>query len=215
MQYALGVGGGEARHELARDLEGLARRQAPNAPGQRGEVLSVDVLHRDERDAVQLADVVHATHDRVRYLSSHAHLGVQARQPTRVVAERVGEELQSDGLTQREIFRAVDLAHSTLAEHAHDPVASGDERPRGEARVVDRRRRRGVRGRGAWRGGRPGCGGWGAGGRYATGRRARSARLEVRRSAAGLTVAPVVREMGRADAAAPVSTTFFHHARSR
>jgi hypothetical protein len=42
-----GVGGGEARAELARDLEGLDGRQAADPPQQRGQVLAVHVLHGD------------------------------------------------------------------------------------------------------------------------------------------------------------------------
>jgi hypothetical protein len=60
VQDAFLVGGGQACAQLARNLQPLVRRQPADAAEQRGQVLAVDVLHRQEDDAVDLADVVDA-----------------------------------------------------------------------------------------------------------------------------------------------------------
>ena len=60
VQDALLVGRGEAGAHAAGHVERLVRRQAADALQQRGEVLAVDVLHREEVPAFRLADVVHA-----------------------------------------------------------------------------------------------------------------------------------------------------------
>ena len=62
MEDAALVRGAEPGAELARELERLVGGQPADAAQQRGEVLAVDVLHRQERLAVDLAEIVHA-HD--------------------------------------------------------------------------------------------------------------------------------------------------------
>ena len=81
---------GEPGAELPRDLERLVRRQPADAPQQRGEVLAVHVLHREEVLAVDLADVVDAADVGVRDLPRDADLGVEARRaaPGRARASR-------------------------------------------------------------------------------------------------------------------------------
>ena len=69
---------GEAGAELARDLERLVRRAGARCAQQRGEVLAVHVLHREEVLALDLADVVHAADVGVRDLPRDADLGVEA-----------------------------------------------------------------------------------------------------------------------------------------
>ena len=54
------VGRGQTGAELPRDLHRLVLRQAADAAQQRRQVLAVDVLHREEVLAVDLADVVDA-----------------------------------------------------------------------------------------------------------------------------------------------------------
>ncbi len=80
MQHAALVRGGDTGAELVRELERLVLRQPSDAPQQRGQVLAVHVLHRHERQAVGLADVVHATDVLVGDLSREAHLVVELRE---------------------------------------------------------------------------------------------------------------------------------------
>ena len=65
MEYAVIVGGRQARAQLACDLERLPARQPPDAAQQRDEVLAVDEFHRQEGAAVRFADVVDRS-DRLR-----------------------------------------------------------------------------------------------------------------------------------------------------
>ena len=48
-----------------------------------------------------------------------------------------GQELQRDGLPQREILRPVHLAHATFAEQADDSITLCQHRSRREAGLVD------------------------------------------------------------------------------
>ena len=88
VQDAAVVRGGEARADLARDLERLVRRQPADAPQQRREVLAVHVLHREEVLAVHLADVVHAADVRMRDLARDPHLGEKRSRRSRSFARR-------------------------------------------------------------------------------------------------------------------------------
>ena len=61
--------GGDAGAELPRDRDGAVFREAADATEQRGEILAVDVLHREEAAAVGLAKVVEAADVPVRDLA--------------------------------------------------------------------------------------------------------------------------------------------------
>ena len=101
-----------------------------------GEILAVHVLHREERQAVDLADVVHAADVLVRDLAREPHLGVELREPHRVGLERRRQELQRDRLPELEVVGAVDLAHPALALAIDDAVAAVEEGAGLEAAVA-------------------------------------------------------------------------------
>ena len=89
------------------------------------EILAVDVLHREEQQAVGLADVVDAADVAdARPGARVAHFVVELREARRVVSQVVGQELQRDRLTEPEIVGAVDLAHAAAAEQPDDAVAA-------------------------------------------------------------------------------------------
>ena len=138
VQDALLVGRGEARADAARHVDRLVRRQAADALQQRGEVLAVDVLHRQEVPALRLADVVHAADVAVRDAPRDPHLAAEAREHL-LAAGGAGQELERDGLAEREVVGAIDLAHAALAQERHDPVAPGEHACPG--RSAARRRR--------------------------------------------------------------------------
>ena len=62
MKHAAFVRGRDAGAELPRDLHRLVMRQATDAAQQRGQILAVHVLHRQEPPAAGLAKVVEAAH---------------------------------------------------------------------------------------------------------------------------------------------------------
>ncbi len=74
VQHAAVVCGGEARAQLAGYLDRLVGRQAADAPQQGREVFAVHELHGQEVVAVDLVDVVDATHVRMRDLPRRRHL---------------------------------------------------------------------------------------------------------------------------------------------
>ena len=138
MDDAAFVRGGEARADLARDLERAIFRESADAAQQRREILAVDVLHREERRAVDLVDVVHAADVGVRHLPRHADFGVELRQPRRIAVDVGRQKLQRDRLAELQVVGAVHLAHAAAADAFDDAVAAAEERAGLEASVIDR-----------------------------------------------------------------------------
>src|SRR5690349_9024544 len=101
---------------------------------QRREILAVHVLHRHERPALPLGDVMDTTDIRMRDLPGGARLLAQTRDQAWIV---VAHELQGHRLAERQIVRAIDLAHAAAAEQADDPVARAEQRAGRERAMVD------------------------------------------------------------------------------
>ena len=138
MDDAAIVRGGEAGADLPRELDRALLGKPADAAEQRREILAVDVLHRQERVAVELADVVDAAHVRMRHLPRHPHFGVQLRQPRRIAIDFLRQELQRDRLPELEVVGAIDLAHAAAPEASDDAVAAVEEGAGREAAVIDR-----------------------------------------------------------------------------
>ena len=81
VQDALRVGRRETGAELARSAPPCPRGRPADAAQQRGQVLAVDVLHREVVLAVDFADVVDAADVGVGDLARDAHLVEEALQP--------------------------------------------------------------------------------------------------------------------------------------
>ena len=91
VQHAAFVRGGDAGAQLARELDRLVLRDPADASQQRGEVLAVDVLHREEAAAVGFAEVVEADDVLVRDLAGDAQLVVELRELVGVGRRRLRE----------------------------------------------------------------------------------------------------------------------------
>jgi len=90
----------------------------------------------------------------MRDLPGDADLPAKALQALFILAEGLGEELQSHGLLQGQVVSVIDLAHATFADALDDAVAggknvAGTETPmsgiRRRVRGADPGRRRGRR----------------------------------------------------------------------
>ena len=154
------MSGGQPRAELPCDLRGLVLGHAADTAQKRPEVLSVDVLHRQEMVAIDLAQIVHPADVGVRDLPRRSHLVEEALQALLVTRERLGEELESHRQSELQIVRPVDLAHSPFSEEADHPVSRRQHLPGQEASTI------------AHHGGRPGPESLSIG-RHGAGRRAR------------------------------------------
>ena len=129
MQDAPVVRGRQSGAQLPRDVDRLVLGQAADAPQQRGEVLAVDVLHRQEVLAVGFADVVHAADVRMRDLARRCALRCGAASDTpRSCGSDCRQKLQRDGLAEPEVIGAIDLAHAAAAEEADDPIPAVQNR---------------------------------------------------------------------------------------
>jgi hypothetical protein len=129
MKDPLVVSGSEPGAELPRHPHRPVLGQAADPSQQRRQVLSVDVLHRQEVLAVHLPHVPHVAHVRVCHLAGEADLVEEPPPTIRVFAERGGEKLEGDRLPELRVVGPVDLAHSPPAEARHDPIAAGQDLP--------------------------------------------------------------------------------------
>ena len=129
---------GYASADLARYLDRLVGGEPSEALEHGGKLFAPDELHRDEAHPLVLADVVDAADVAVRNLARYANLSVKARERRAVQRERFGQELQRDGLFERQVFGAVDLAHATASQEADDAVALVEDRAGDEARAFER-----------------------------------------------------------------------------
>ena len=103
-----------------------SRRQRAAARDELGERLAVDVLHRHERTAVVLADVVDVHDVRMREPRGEPCLAEKARAQLVVAREILGEALQRDGAVELDVAGEVDDRHRAVAERALELVAARD-----------------------------------------------------------------------------------------
>ena len=138
MQDPMFVGGGKTGAQLAGDVVGLLRGQAPDALAHRDESFAVDVLHRQVMPVFRLADVEYTADIWMGDRPSQPHF---RRKPgERVAAHRpeVGQQLERHRLPQPEILGAVDLAHGSTSEKTDDAKTCGEHMPRREPGIADR-----------------------------------------------------------------------------
>jgi hypothetical protein len=100
-----------APRRSAGDLHRLVLRKWSDASQQRGEVLAVDVFHREEVAPVDVADVVDAADVRVGDLPRDLDLVEKARAARPVGLDVARQELQRDALPELEIVGPIDLTH--------------------------------------------------------------------------------------------------------
>ena len=100
--------------------DGAARDRA-------GERLAVDVLHRDVRASVSLADVEHPHDVRMRQPRGEASLAQEARTQVFVPRKVLREPLQGDVPVELPVAREIDDGHRAVAEGALDLVPAGDD----------------------------------------------------------------------------------------
>ena len=74
MDDSLRVGGREPRTDLPRQVERLFLRETADSMQERGQILAVHVLHRDEGVTLELTHVIDAAHIRVGDLARNADL---------------------------------------------------------------------------------------------------------------------------------------------
>ena len=68
----------------------------------------------------------------------HPHLAAQSLERCLASFEHLRQELECDGLTEEQVRRAVDLAHTALSQAGGNPVALGQDRARREPALFRR-----------------------------------------------------------------------------
>jgi hypothetical protein len=114
----------------------LSCRQTADTADQRIQVFAIEVLHGNEVEAIDHADVVDPADVGVRDLAGNADFVAEPGE-SRFRHLGAGEEFEGDGLVEDEVEGAVDLAHAAVAEEAEDAIAAGEDCAGGEAAFVD------------------------------------------------------------------------------
>jgi hypothetical protein len=128
-------GGGHLRHQRGR----LGVSDAADAHEARRQRLALEELHGEEGDVVAPVarpvqpDVEDAADVGVGHLARELDLALEALEHLGIEGgDVVADGLEGHPLPEQEVLGLVDLAHPTLAEHAQDLVALGDEVAAGE-----------------------------------------------------------------------------------
>ncbi len=122
VQDAFFVRGVEPGAQAAGDIQGLFRRQASDAAKERGEILSVHILHREKWRAFRFPDIIDAADIGMRDLAGDADFGAEALQ-RRTAGRMGGQELERYFLAEDDVERAVNFAHSATAESAGNAIS--------------------------------------------------------------------------------------------
>jgi hypothetical protein len=96
--------------DLSRDTERLSDRKRPRLQA-RGERLSFDELQDEELGSVRFFQPIDRSDVRMIERSEEARFALKARDPLRIVAEPVGDNLDRDVAAQPGIAGAIDLSH--------------------------------------------------------------------------------------------------------
>jgi hypothetical protein len=144
MKYALGMGGGQAGTELARNVEGFVLGQAPDTPQKRRKVFAIDILHGKKNVAFHVADVIDAANIRMRHTPCNPHLILKTLQESLIAGGFVGQKLESDRLAECQVVGSVHFTHAPFSQQRNDAVAPSKQSAGKEAafaRVVSGTRR--------------------------------------------------------------------------
>lgn len=132
------VGGVERRHDLADDRQGLVRGHPSGARQALRQGLAPQQLHGEEDPAAFPALVVHeverAADVRVGDPVAKEDLLLETQEEALVAADLGAERLDGHTLAQLQVLGLEDLAHGPLPEESGDPVASGKDFARLQAR---------------------------------------------------------------------------------
>ncbi len=115
MEYAFGMGSGQARAELSRDVGCFVLRQTPDAAQQGRQVFAIDIFHREKRVAIDFADVIHAADVRMRDPARDADFVAEALEEIFVASCLFGKKLERDWLAERKVICPIDFSHAAFA----------------------------------------------------------------------------------------------------
>ena len=127
MDHAFGVCRGERLRHLPGDADRARQRQAAFAAEDRVQVLAVHVGHRDELQALDVAEVVNPEDVLVRDLRAEQQLLLEALHGGGVGDEAGPDDLDGDVAIELAVVRLVDAAHPAFAEGVLDVVARAED----------------------------------------------------------------------------------------
>jgi hypothetical protein len=130
MQHSLGVGSGQAGTKLARDFQSLVRRQPPNTPQQRRQILAVHIFHGEERVPIHFAHVINPANIRMRNSPREPNLIAKTLQQSFIFARLFGKKLERNRLPQRQIIGAINFSHAAATQQCNDAIPPSQQASR-------------------------------------------------------------------------------------
>ena len=109
--------------DLTNDVERLAFGDALAGNDAVVHSVAVDILHHEVVQAVGFADLVGGNDVVVTEARGRPAFLLEARDEVRVLAEVLGQNLDSDEPVERDLAREVDLGHRALSEFSQDLIA--------------------------------------------------------------------------------------------
>ena len=125
MQHTTFVRRREPCANLTGELDGLVLRQPPDTAQQRGKILAVDILHREEVQTLDHTEIVDAADIGMRHLARDANFIAEPHQ-RRLADMRRRQKLQRDGLVEDQVEGFINLAHTAVSEQPENPVPPGE-----------------------------------------------------------------------------------------
>ena len=132
VDHALRVGGFQSPANLRHDGGGFRGLQFFLAAHQALQVLTFDVLHGDELDAVGLAQIENADYVFVSDLPREDQFLFETLQDFRIRGHVAANYFERHLALQFAVARVVDRAHAALAEHPNNLVAFAQQRARAQ-----------------------------------------------------------------------------------
>src|SRR5581483_9881202 len=126
MDDSFRVSGVECPTNLLDDGYGLRRSDLPLSSEKRAQILSLDVLHGDELQAVGFAQVVNANDILMGYMASEDEFLLESLQDARIAGQFRPDHFQCDDTFEFEVPGLVDRTHPAFPQHADDSVAVSD-----------------------------------------------------------------------------------------
>jgi hypothetical protein len=109
--------------DLLRDRQGVVEPNRATRNPLR-EIVALDQLHDERPDTVGVVEPVDAGDVRMIQRGEGLRFTLEAREPVRVLRERLGQNLDGDVAIQLRVARAVDLAHPAFADRRSDFIGA-------------------------------------------------------------------------------------------
>src|SRR5579864_2279439 len=124
--------------DLARDFDSFVCGKPSDAADDGSKVFAINVLHREKRNAINIANIKNAANIGMRNLARNTHFGMKTGQSCGILRKGLRKKLDSHNLAKPQIFSAINLTHSTASSERNNAIAFGDDLSGNKAAATNR-----------------------------------------------------------------------------